>query len=453
MQKRALLFIVIVLYLIFFIIPWEMNIKIQAIAALMIIQILWVGKVFPLAYSSLLVILLFSFHFFTYEETLTYLGSDVVWLLFSTFILSNALIDTGLANRMSLSILKLSRGASRTLLPISFASVFVISILVPSNVGKASLISSVLDSLIKSLGAIQNAKNLAKSLFIGITYLVPIAGAFIATGASSTIYAYSLFAQHGTTIHFLNWIYIFGVPIIIFAIFLWILFLFMYPPEAINREYLLTLIEEEIHKLGKMSRNEKKMLWIIGFTLLLWMTQDIHGYSIPLIGLLGACLTMLPGIGVWEWNQAKKSVNWDIILFFASTLMVSGMLIDTGTINWLSKYLNVLIDSQSPFVIVLILVLITSLLRIMFVNVLGFLAIMLPLAFTLGDTLSGVSALLLAKAVFLAGIPGFFFITQSPVHLISYSYGYFTERELFRVGVIASLVWVGIICLAFWVFW
>lgn len=202
MQKRALLFIVIVLYLIFFIIPWEMNIKIQAIAALMIIQILWVGKVFPLAYSSLLVILLFSFHFFSYEETLTYLGSDVVWLLFSTFILSNALIDTGLANRMSLSILKLSRGASRTLLPISFASVFVISILVPSNVGKASLISSVLDSLIKSLGAIQNAKNLAKSLFIGITYLVPIAGAFIATGASSTIYAYSLFAQHGTTIHF-----------------------------------------------------------------------------------------------------------------------------------------------------------------------------------------------------------------------------------------------------------
>lgn len=130
MQKRILLIIAIVLYLLFFIMPMEVDIKIQSIAALIIIQILWVGKVFPLAYSSLLVILLLSFHFFTHEETLAYLGSDVVWLLFSTFILSNALINTGLANRMSLTILKLSRGASRALLPIAFASIFVISILV-----------------------------------------------------------------------------------------------------------------------------------------------------------------------------------------------------------------------------------------------------------------------------------------------------------------------------------
>ncbi|MFL0506855.1 SLC13 family permease [Ureibacillus sp. 179-F W5.1 NHS] len=453
MQKRILLIIAIVLYLLFFIMPMEVDIKIQSIAALIIIQILWVGKVYPLAYSSLLVILLLSFHFFTHEETLAYLGSDVVWLLFSTFILSNALINTGLANRMSLTILKLSRGASRALLPIAFASIFVISILVPSNVGKASLLTSVLDSLIKSLGPSNSTKNLAKSLFIGITYLVPIAGAFIATGASSTIYAYNLFSENGATIHYVNWIVLFGVPILIFVIFLCIIFMLLFPTEKIDREFLLQLIEDEIGKLGKMKFEEKKMLGIIGVVLFLWMTQNVHGYSIPLIGLLGACITMLPRIGVWDWNQAKTSVNWDIILFFASTLMVSGMLIHTGTITWLSKYLNAIVDDQSPFVIVLILVLLTALLRIMFVNVLGFLAIMLPIAFTLGDTLSNVSALLLAKAVFLAGIPGFFFITQSPVHLISYSYGYFTEKELFRVGVVASVVWVLIICVAFLVYW
>lgn len=453
MKQKVLLTIVSLLYIVFFILPFQQDIKVQSLIALVIIQILWVGKVFPLAYSSLLVMLLFSFHFFTYEETLAYVGSDVVWLLFSTFIISKAFIDSGLADRLSLSILKLSRGASKALILISMFLVFILSILVPSNVGKASLLTSVFDSLIRSLKTFNKASNLAKSLFIGITYLIPITGAFIATGASSTIYAYSLLTDIGPSIHYLKWILIFGVPIIIFAVLLWIIFILMFPPEKINKELLLNLIDEKITELGRMSVREKKMLGIMAFVLILWITQNAHGYSIPLIGLLGACLTIFPGIGIWKWDQAKKSIDWDIFLFFASTLMVSGMLLKTGTIDWLSGNLNQMLALQTPFKTVLILVLLTSLMRVMFVNVLGFLAIMLPLAISLGDVLAGITALTLAKAVFLAGIPGFFFITQSPVHLISYSYGHFSEKDLFKVGLVSAFVWIGVILGAFAFYW
>lgn len=453
MKKKILLMIASLLYIFFFILPLHQDIKVQSLIALVIIQILWVGKVFPLAYSSLLVMLLFSFHFFSYEETLSYVGSDVVWLLFATFIISKAFIDTGLADRLSLSILKLSRGASRALIFISIILVFILSILVPSNVGKASLLTSVFDSLIRSLKSINKTSNLAKSLFIGITYLIPITGAFIATGASSTIYTYSLLTEIGPSIHYLEWILIFGVPIMVFCFLLWVIFIVMFPPEKINKELLLALIDEKITQLGKMTIREKKMLLIMALILILWITQNIHDYSIPLIGLLGACLTIFPGIGVWKWDQAKTSIDWDIFLFFASTLMVSGMLLSTGTIDWLAQYLNQILALQTPFKTVLILILLTSLMRVMFVNVLGFLAIMLPLAISLGDALAGISALTLAKAVFLAGIPGFFFITQSPVHLISYSYGHFTEKDLFRVGMVASFVWIGVILGAYAFYW
>ncbi|MCM3671277.1 SLC13 family permease [Mesobacillus maritimus] len=453
MKKKILLALAILLYLFFFIFPFSFDDKIQALVALVMIQILWVGKVFSLAYSSLLVMLLFSFHFFSYEETLTYFASDVVWLLFATFIFSRAFIDTGLADRLSLSILKASRGASKALIFISFLLIFILSVLVPSNVGKASLLSSVLDSLIRSLNKINTTSNLAKSLFIGIVYLVPITGAFIATGASSTIYAYSLFSDAGHEIEYIEWILLFGVPIVVFSFFLWIVFILMFPPEKINKALLLELIEEKITQLGKMSVNEKKMLAIMLLVLILWVTQSLHGYSIPLIGLLGACLTVFPKIGVWAWEDARKSVNWDIFLFFASTLMVSGMLLKTGTIDWLAGYLNAFLVTQTPVMIVLILVLLTSFMRVMFVNVLGFLAIMLPLALSLGSALDGVSSLTLAKAVFFAGIPGFFFITQSPVHIISYSYGHFTEKDLFRVGMVSCVLWIGVILGAFLFYW
>ncbi|WP_455675683.1 SLC13 family permease, partial [Pradoshia sp.] len=411
MKKKSLLSLASIVYLIFFIVPFPFDEKTQALAALLIIQILWIGKVFSLAYSSLLVMLLFSFHFFSYEETLSYFASEVVWLLFATFIFSSAIIDTGLADRLSLTILKVSRGASKALIIISFVLVFILSVLVPSNVGKGSLLSSVLDSLIKSLDTINQTKNLAKSLFIGIIYLVPITGAFIATGASSTIYAYSMFSEADYQIEYLDWILLFGMPILVFAILLWIVFILMFPPERINRALLLNMIEEKIDELGKMSINEKKMVTIMSLVLILWITQSLHGFSIPLVGLLGACLTVFPRIGVWEWENARKAVNWDIFLFFASTLMVSGMLLKTGTIDWLVGYLNATLAAQKPAIIMLILVILTTILRVLFVNVLGFLAIMLPLAISLGNTLDGVTAITLAKAVFLAGIPGFFFIT------------------------------------------
>jgi solute carrier family 13 (sodium-dependent dicarboxylate transporter), member 2/3/5 len=326
-------------------------------------------------------------------------------------------------------------------------------VLVPSNVGKASLVSSVLDSLVRSLKKIGEVRQLAKSLFIGIAYLAAISGAFVATGASSTIYTFGIFSDISPDINYLKWFLLFGIPVFLFIIILWVIFLVKFPPETVDRNLLLNLIEEKIKELGRVSAREKKVMAIIGLTLLLWMTQSWHGYSIPQIGLLGACMTVLPFVGVWNWEQARKSIDWDMILFFASTLMVSGMLIKTETIDWMAGSLNSLLAGHSPWMVVLILVLCTSILRIVFVNILGFLTIMLPLAVTIGENMPGVSPMYIAMPVFLAGVPGFFLVTQSPVHLISYTYGYFTDKDLFRVGSVASLVWIGIILCSVFFYW
>lgn len=452
--KKILLFsISLLLYLLFLPGFFDWDIKVKAMITLIIIQILWIGRVFPLAYSSIILILLLSFHFFSYEETLAYFGSDIVWLLFSTFIISHAFIETGLAGRVSLKMLKLSRGSGSLLILISFILMFVLSILIPSNVGKGSLVSSVFDSLIKSLKRIGDVKNLSKSLFIGIAYLAAISGAFVATGASSTIYTFGILSEFSSNLNYLNWIYYFGTPILIFIVMLWIIFLLIFPPENVNKKLLLTLIEEKINELGKISLSEKRIMGIMGLTLLLWVTQSLHGYSIPLIGLLGATLTVMPVVGVWKWEKARQALNWDMMLFFASTLMVSGMLIETGTIDLAAANLVNFVPSQSPYLVLFILIICTAILRIIFVNILGFLTIMLPLAITIGQSLPSFSPLVVSMAVFLTGVPGFFLITQSPVHLISHSYGYFTDKDILKVGTVAVFFWLLIILCSVFFFW
>lgn len=453
MKKIVLFTIAIVLYLLFIPDYFEFDIKVKALVTLVIIQILWIGRVFPLAHSSILLILILSFHFFSYQETLAYFSSEIVWLLFSTFIISHAFIKTGLASRVSLMMLKLSKGSGKSLILISYLLMIVLSIMIPSNVGKGSLVASVFDSLLKNLKRIRDIHNLSKSLFIGIAYLTAISGALVATGASSTIYAYGILGDFSTNLNYLTWILYFAPPIILFAIILWVLFLFIFPPENVDKKVLLGLIDEKINKLGKVSLAEKKIIIIMAITLLLWSTQQFHHISIPLIGLLGAALTFSPFIGIWKWDEAKKSIDWDMILFFASTIMVSGMLIKTGTIKMIANILVENIPLESSFIVLIILVCCTALLRIIFVNILGFLTIVLPLAITVGQSLPNLPPLLITMAVFLAGIPGFLLITQSPVHLITYSYNYFTEKDLFKIGSISLVVWIVIILVTTITYW
>ncbi|WP_337020372.1 SLC13 family permease, partial [Oceanobacillus massiliensis] len=174
---------------------------------------------------------------------------------------------------------------------------------------------------------------------------------------------------------------------------------------------------------------------------------------IPLIGLLGAALTFSPFIGVWSWEKARESVDWDMILFFAATIMVSQMLIRTGTIEMIAQFFMNHIQLESSVLVLFILICTIAFIRLIFVNVLGYLTIVLPLAITIGQSLPDVSPLIISMSVFLMGVPGFLLITQSPVHLIAFSYRYFTERDLLRVGSISMAAWILIVFCSAILYW
>ncbi len=449
-RNKILLIITLLLYGVFIIPGWNMQIK--ALGALLIIQLLWIGRVFPLAFSSLLFILIVAFHFLTYDEALSYFGSSLVWLLFSTFILAHAFIKTGLANRISLSILSLAKGSGRLLVFVSFILEFVLTILIPSNIGKGQLISSILNDLIQNLRELHHAKNVGKSLFIGIAYVSALSAAFVPTGASSTIYAFGMFSGISHQMNYLTWILSIGVPICVFVFFLWFIFLYRFPIEQIDVRLIRQLIQAKKQKLGPWKREEIRMALIISVTICLWLTQPLHHQPISLIALLGAILATFPSIGVMKWSEVKTAVEWDMMIFFASTLMLSNVLVETGTLNTLASFFINNSHALSSSHIVVGFIILTALVRVVFVNVLGYLTIILPLALAVGEQLQ-VSPLVLAMGVYLAAVPGFLLITQSPVHLISYSYNHFQTGDLLKVGFVSMAVWVAVIIISMFLYW
>ncbi|GAA0438676.1 DASS family sodium-coupled anion symporter [Lentibacillus halophilus] len=452
-KQITLLTIVCAIYAVFFTSLWDWNVQVQAFAVLLIIQILWIGRVFPLAVSSLMLIVLLSIHFLDYDAVLDEFGSSLVWLLFATFILSHAFIQTGLANRISLGILDLAKGSVRLLLAVSFVMMFVLTVFIPSNIGKGSLISSTLDDLLSHLQRIQETSNIGKSLFIGTAYVSSIAAAFVPTGASSTIYAFGMLSDVSADMTYVTWLLLFVFPVGLFVGGLWLLFMKVFPAEHVDRAVIADLIQTKKQEMGSWSTQEMKMAGIIGFTLALWLSQSLHGFSIPQVGLFGAVLTVLPYIGVMSWDEAKKGINWDMMIFFASTLMLAHLLLNTGVLDTVSGFMVARGNDWPAYVIVIGLIGVIAILRVVFVNVLGFMTIMLPLAITAGEQIDGLSPLIIGMGVYLACVPGFLLVTQSPVHLITYSYGHYTDRDLLRVGSVSMLMWLVVIFLSVFGYW
>src|SRR5699024_9465089 len=115
------------------------------------------------------------------------------------------------------------------------------------------------------------------------------------TGASSTIYTHGMLEQSSTfDITYLYWILLFSFPVLVFIFALWAVTLFIFPTEELDRECLAAYIEAKITDLGPLTKPEKKMLCIIGTTVLLWVFHAEIGYSISMIGIFGALLTLFP---------------------------------------------------------------------------------------------------------------------------------------------------------------
>ncbi|WP_404451561.1 anion permease [Virgibacillus necropolis] len=456
MQKRSILLLISLFVYLIFVSPilFEWNDIVQACGVLIIAQILWVGGVFPFPFSALIIMLIVSFHFFRFEETLGFLGSDVVWLLFSTYIISGAFLESGLAYRISLYALRLSKGSGKLLLFVLMLLILILSVFIPSNIGRGNLIVSVLNNIATHFTKMGKAKNISKALFIAGSHVVTIGGAAVVTGANSTIYAFSMFNDTSTSeISYLMWMLLFTPPMIIFIVVLWLVLLLIFPLESVNSREIMNYIEGKIVQIGSVKRSELKMIILISFIVLLWILQPYHGYSISMIAMLGAVLTMLPLIGIWEWKQAKDNVNWGMLLFFASTLIVSHLLIRTETLDFFAKAFIEYVPFNNSFMILFILVVLTVLLRSLFVSILGYMTLMIPFAIVIGKHVDGIPSLTIAMAVFLAGVPAFFFVTQSPVHIIFYSYGYFTKKDLFYSGSIVVFIWIVIVLSTVYFYW
>ena len=77
----------------------------------------------------------------------------------------------------------------------------------------------------------------------------------------------------------------------------------------------------ELDSMGKMSAQEWRAVCIFLVVLFLWVTKGtFHNIDETIVALLGACLALLPGIGVVKWNDVD--IPWHLMLFSAGAYVL-----------------------------------------------------------------------------------------------------------------------------------
>lgn len=319
---------------------------------------LWVATKIPagfVAVSLLIFIVLFK----AGKPELLYnsLSEEIVWLMVGSFIIGEAVKQSGLATRFVESIVKYSSNKNRVLGGVSSA-LFASAFFIPSTSGRAALSMPMLEQLRNKFSAKEQS---VLAIMAPVVILMSTSATLI--GAGSHLIGIGLLETTvGRSISFVQWL-IWGVPFaLIITIISVVVIKFMLWPKEASNEFESTESRNDILANRPFGKNEKKTLVIIFILMAGWLSESIHGYDIAFITMLGAVLVMLPNYGVITWKQGIKAVSWNLILFVAAATALGQVLVETGVVSWIEKgmFSAIHLFSEAPeWVVVSIILLVT----------------------------------------------------------------------------------------------
>ncbi len=399
----------------------------------------WITHWQDVAFSGLMGLYLFwATGVVGFGEAFHGFATTTPWFLFGAILFGLMATKSGLARRLAFIIMRgIGHTYARLLLGIVVAD-FLLTFIVPSGIARVVIMSAVAMGLVESFGYGRGSQ-IGKGMFILLVYTATIFDKMIIAGAASITARGLIERVGGVHVLWSQW-FLAYLPCDILTIFIaWRLVLWMYPPERESLPGGAAFLHEEVQKMGRMTAIEWRSIALFALGLGLWMTDFIHHIPSPMIGLGVGLATLLPRIGVLTVEDVKK-VNLLPVFFVASAISMAHVLETTKALEILT---DVLFAWTQPFMGNVwtstgVLYWTAFVYHIVIGDEISMLATSLPMLMNYAKS-AGLDPLAIGMVwTFSAG--GKIFLYQSAVLVVGYSYGYFTARDLFKVGAALTIV-------------
>lgn len=250
-------------------------------------------------------------------------ASSAFWLVLSGFVLGAAIRKVGLAQRWAnYLVVPLSQSWPRMVVG-TLVLTYLLALVMPSNMGRIALLMPVVLAMGERAGIKAGSRgSIGLALAVGFGTF-QLSASILPANVPNLVLSGA--AENAYQIH-LQWLpwWLLHMPVVgigkgmILAAA--ILYLFRAQPQPVRHR----------DQLEPLSRSEWRLMGLLAITLLLWMTDSLHGLPAAWVGLAAACICLLPRIGFLSGDDFASGVNFRTCIYIAGILGVATVVVDSG---------------------------------------------------------------------------------------------------------------------------
>ncbi len=419
----------------------------QRVLSIAILSIgFWSTEVLPMGVTGMIVIILLviSKSVSGFQEALYGFAQPVAYFLIGVLTIGLAVLKSGLAERIAHRFLQTCNGNPRKLYVQLVASFPLLTLILPSATTRSGILIHVYEQAL-ALSRVPQDSPLSKAIMMALNSINRLASTMLLTGGITPVLSAALVGGMGWT----RWFVLMCVPYFV---------LLMVGAGIIYNNYR-SGFSGKLPELSDAARSPLSAIEIrtaiitLGASAL-WLTDAIHHLHPALPALFAWVCLLAPGIGVLKWKEFEKSFGWSNFFVLATSLSLANALIKTGAGAWIADTIVTYVPTlvKQPVSVVIVLLICAAPVRLLIPNITGFLAITIPIAMSIGNS-TGVNPVLCGLVVMMAGDAVLYYPAQSASSLVVYERGYLSAPEIFRFGLLMTLVAglvVLVIALPYW---
>ncbi len=324
-------------------------------------------------------------------------ASSAFWLILSGYVLGIAIRKTGLADRAAHALTARLSGSYPRLVAGVVLLTYALAFVMPSNMGRIAVLMPIVLAVADRVGLREGAPGrTGLALAVGFGTFM-LSASILPANVPNLVMAGSIESELGIRLSYLPYLLL-HAPVLGVA-------------KGVALTGCLCLLFRDrsaaapaTEPPGPLSPAERRLAVLLAVTLLLWLTDSLHGISPAWIGLGAACVCLLPRAGLVTHEEFASQVNFRTCIYVAGILGMAAVVTRGGLAGRLGHALLAVapLDPAAPFRDFVALVGIASLLNFVV-------------------TSNGVPALYTPLAATLAAASGFKLMTVLMIQVIGFS--------------------------------
>lgn len=422
-----------------------------ALGIFLFAAIFWITEPIPIYATSMLIILLqvmllsgegFVFRGEaapTYASFYATLASPIIMLFLGGFALAASAVKFGLDKNLTRVLLKpFGNRPSSVCLGLMLCTGVLSAFM--SNTATTAMMMTVALPIVASLGPTDPFR---KGVALAIPLAANIGGIATPIGTPPNAVALAALRDAGIPISFISWMLMATPFVMVLLLATWQIVMRLFKPETDRFEIEIT---------GSFQTSPKAICAYLVFagTLLLWVTEKLHGISTSMVAFIPVAL--LPALGVLDKNDIRK-FSWEVLWLVAGGISLGLSMKDTGLANWLIGQISW--DQFGGLGVVVVFALVGYTLSNLISNTVTA-TIVMPLAITVGTTLAAQGEFSLISAIIAVTVVvscSMVLPISTPPNAIAMSYGIIDSKDLARSGLLVGAIGIVLAILMFVAYW